>query len=166
MFKHVLNKMHFDYTCKVSDTTQNIMSSIKTELEAQYKTAVAEHQAFIETKINLYIYTDNFCRFQENDREIVIKDIYNSLCSNTNSSKIEFIKDSTGYEITARIPTVFQRLKQLDLIADYNMYLIVSIITANAAKANGRRVDDLLITTDTVRDETGRIVGCKAFARI
>ena len=46
------------------------------------------------------------------------------------------------------------------------VYLIVSIITANAAKANGRRVDDLLITTDTVRDETGRIVGCKAFARI
>lgn len=47
-----------------------------------------------------------------------------------------------------------------------DVYLIVSIITANAAKANGRRVDDLLITTDTVRDETGRIVGCKAFARI
>ncbi len=46
------------------------------------------------------------------------------------------------------------------------VYLIVSIITANAAKANGRRVDDLLITTDTVRDETGRIIGCKAFARI
>ncbi len=46
------------------------------------------------------------------------------------------------------------------------VYLVVSIITANAAKANGRRVDDLLITTDTVRDETGRIVGCKAFARI
>lgn len=47
-----------------------------------------------------------------------------------------------------------------------DVYLIVSIITANAAKANGRRVDDLLITTDTVRDETGRIIGCKAFARI
>lgn len=46
------------------------------------------------------------------------------------------------------------------------VYIVVSIITANAAKANGRRVDDLLITTDTVRDETGRIVGCKAFARI
>lgn len=46
------------------------------------------------------------------------------------------------------------------------VYLVVSIITANAAKANGRRVDDLLITTDTVRDETGSIVGCKAFARI
>lgn len=47
-----------------------------------------------------------------------------------------------------------------------DVYLIVSIITANAAKANGRMVDDLLITTDTVRDETGRIIGCKAFARI
>lgn len=46
------------------------------------------------------------------------------------------------------------------------VFLVVSIITANAAKANGRRVDDLLITTDTVRGEDGRIVGCKAFARI
>ena len=47
-----------------------------------------------------------------------------------------------------------------------DVYLIVSIITANAAKANGRRVDDLIITTDTVRDADGRIAGCKAFARI
>ena len=46
------------------------------------------------------------------------------------------------------------------------VFLVVSIITANAAKANGRRVDDLLITTDTVRGEDGRIIGCKAFARI
>ena len=42
------------------------------------------------------------------------------MCSNSNSSKIEFIKDATGYEITARIPIIFQRLKQLDLISDYN----------------------------------------------
>lgn len=45
-------------------------------------------------------------------------------------------------------------------------YLIVSIITANAARANGRTTCDLLLTTDTVRDESGRIVGCRAFARI
>ena len=45
-------------------------------------------------------------------------------------------------------------------------YLIVSVITANAARANGRRTDDLLLTTDTVRGEDGRIVGCRAFARI
>lgn len=120
MFKHVLNKMHFDYTCKVSETTQNIMSSIKNELESQYKTAVAQHTPFIETKINLQVYTDNFCKFQDNDINIVVQDIYKSLCSDATYSKIEFIKDSTSYEITARIPTVFQRLKQLDLISDYN----------------------------------------------
>ena len=45
-------------------------------------------------------------------------------------------------------------------------FLIVSVITANAAKANGRTTCDLLLTTDTVRDESGRIVGCRAFARI
>ena len=58
--------------------------------------------------------------FQDNDINIVVQDIYKSLCSDATYSKIEFIKDSTGYEITARIPTVFQRLKQLDLISDYN----------------------------------------------
>lgn len=57
-------------------------------------------------------------------------------------------------------------LSYIEVDVQQSLYLIVSIITANAAKANGRRVDDLLITTDTVRDETGRIVGCKAFARI
>ena len=46
------------------------------------------------------------------------------------------------------------------------VFLIVSIITANAARANGRTTSDLLLTTDTVRDADGRIVGCKAFARI
>lgn len=45
-------------------------------------------------------------------------------------------------------------------------FLIVSVITANAARANGRSTDDLLVTTDTVRGEDGRIVGCRAFARI
>ena len=46
------------------------------------------------------------------------------------------------------------------------IYYVVSIITANAAKAVGRRVDDLLITSDPVRDADGRIVGCKRFALV
>lgn len=45
-------------------------------------------------------------------------------------------------------------------------YYIVSIITANAAKAVGRRTDDLLITSDPVRDEAGQIIGCKRFALV
>ena len=43
-------------------------------------------------------------------------------------------------------------------------YLIVSSITANAAKAAGRTTKDLLLTSVPVRDEQGRIIGCKAFA--
>ena len=46
------------------------------------------------------------------------------------------------------------------------IYYVVSIITANAAKAVGRRVDDLLITSDPVRDADGRIIGCKRFALV
>ena len=45
-------------------------------------------------------------------------------------------------------------------------YYIVSVITANAAKAVGRRVDDLLITSDPVRDSSGRIIGCRRFALV
>lgn len=45
-------------------------------------------------------------------------------------------------------------------------YLVVSIITANAAKANGRSSDDLLITSNPVRDNDGRIIGCRYFATV
>lgn len=45
------------------------------------------------------------------------------------------------------------------------VFLIVSIITLNAAKAGGRPTDDLLITSGLVRDESGRIVGCKALGQ-
>lgn len=45
-------------------------------------------------------------------------------------------------------------------------YYVVSIITANAAKAVGRRTDDLLVTADPVRDADGRIVGCERFALV
>ena len=42
---------------------------------------------------------------------------------------------------------------------------IVSAITVSAARAYGRTTDDLLIVADTVRNEQGQIVGCRAFAR-
>lgn len=45
-------------------------------------------------------------------------------------------------------------------------YYVVSIITANAAKAVGRRVDDLLITADPIRDADGQIIGCKRLALV
>ena len=46
------------------------------------------------------------------------------------------------------------------------VYLIVSALTAQAAKAHGRPTDDLLLTALPVRNDAGQIIGCQAFARI
>jgi len=43
---------------------------------------------------------------------------------------------------------------------------IVSRITVEAAQAQGRSTDDLLTTSGAVRDSQGRIIGCRAFARL
>ena len=43
---------------------------------------------------------------------------------------------------------------------------IVSLATANAAKACGRATYDLLLTSGPVRDENGVIVGCRQFAKL
>lgn len=42
--------------------------------------------------------------------------------------------------------------------------LIVSLATAKAAIEHGRRADDLVIVNETVRDESGRIIGCRSLA--
>lgn len=46
------------------------------------------------------------------------------------------------------------------------MVYIVSAITLNAAKAHGRTTKDLLVTSDPVYDDEGRVIGCRAFARV
>ena len=43
---------------------------------------------------------------------------------------------------------------------------IVSRITVEAARAQGLSTDDLLVTSGAVRDDQGRIVGCRALARL
>lgn len=43
---------------------------------------------------------------------------------------------------------------------------VVSIITANAARSQGRTTSDLLITSGLERDAEGVIIGCRAFARV
>ena len=48
--------------------------------------------------------------------------------------------------------------------AEAGTCFVVSVITAQAAKASGRATDDLLITADPVRDVNGKIVGCRKFA--
>lgn len=44
--------------------------------------------------------------------------------------------------------------------------LIVSALTANAAKAAGRCTDDLFIVQGIVRDEVGTVVGCTGFSKL
>lgn len=44
------------------------------------------------------------------------------------------------------------------------VFLFVSLATAKAAQAAGRRTDDLLLSSQQVRDENGRIIGCRGFA--
>ena len=43
-------------------------------------------------------------------------------------------------------------------------YYIVSLITANSARACSRTTNDLLLTSDLVRNEQGQIIGCREFA--
>lgn len=59
----------------------------------------------------------------------------------------------------------FGKTEGLPVFED-DTYYIVSVITANAAKAEGRVTSDLLITADPVRDDSGRIIGCKRFALV
>lgn len=47
--------------------------------------------------------------------------------------------------------------------SDDTLY-VVSLITAQAAVVSGRGNEDLLLTSDLVRDDEGRIIGCKAFS--
>ena len=42
------------------------------------------------------------------------------------------------------------------------IYLLVSLATANAARAAGRETSDLLLTAEPVRDDQGRIIGCRS----
>lgn len=47
---------------------------------------------------------------------------------------------------------------------DGETYFIVSTITVTAAREFGRTTNDLLTAVDPIRDEQGRIIGCKALA--
>lgn len=43
-------------------------------------------------------------------------------------------------------------------------FLIVSVITLDAARAQGRDIGDLLMTADPVRNDKGQIIGCRRLA--
>lgn len=49
---------------------------------------------------------------------------------------------------------------------EHGTLLIVSTLTAQAAKRAGRITEDLLVPAHPVRDKEGRIIGCQGFARV
>jgi len=66
------------------------------------------------------------------------------------------------------IPIVEKTFEEPEGLPDFKegIFYIVSIITANAARAIGRTTEDLLITSDLTRDAEGQILGCKSLAKI
>lgn len=74
----------------------------------------------------------------------------------------EHVGELDGIEL---VSMKFGKTEDLPAPAE-GVYYIVSVITANAAKAEGRTTGDLVITADPVRDADGRIVGCKRFALV
>lgn len=63
------------------------------------------------------------------------------------------------------ITTVFGEPTDLPSPED-GVYYVVSIITAQAAKAAGRSTSDLLVTSDPVRDAEGKFIGVRKFALV
>lgn len=72
--------------------------------------------------------------------------------------------EADGQTITV-VQTVFGEVVDLPEPAE-GVCIVVSVITANAARAQGRTTDDLLLSSGPVRDSEGRIIGCTRFARV
>lgn len=70
----------------------------------------------------------------------------------------ETVREINGVPVNR---TVFGEVVGLPAPEDDTMY-IVSLATAKAAPER----DDLLITDEAVRDDSGRVIGCKAFATV
>jgi len=68
-------------------------------------------------------------------------------------------------QTVAVVSTVFGEVTDLPEPTE-GVRIVVSIITANAARSQGRATDDLLLTSGPVRDSEGRIIGCTRFARV
>lgn len=79
----------------------------------------------------------------------------------TTTREVEEIINVDGVEIPIN-RTVFGTVENLPDPQPDTLY-IVSTIVANAVK--GKR-NDIIIPDDTIRDEQGRIIGARAFARL
>lgn len=67
-----------------------------------------------------------------------------------------------GYRL---VRTSFGAPVDLPAPQDGTFYLVSSILVS-AARQSGRTVEDLLLPADAVRDDQGRIIGCRAFALV
>jgi len=65
----------------------------------------------------------------------------------------------------AVVETVFGEVVDLPEPTE-GVSFVVSFITANAARGQGRSTTDLLVTSGPVRDDQGRIIGCTRLARV
>jgi hypothetical protein len=72
--------------------------------------------------------------------------------------------DRLDYEV----PTSWVTYTRLEDLPDPtpDTYYVVSLVVAQAAAALHRTTDDLLTPGEQVRDDKGRIVGCKSLARV
>lgn len=79
-------------------------------------------------------------------------------------TKVGELEVVTGFKVDV-VSTSYGEPEDLPAPQD-GIYYVVSILTAQAAKASGRTIEDLLITSDPVRGPDGKIIGCKKFAHI
>lgn len=65
-------------------------------------------------------------------------------------------------------PTVETAFGKIENLPDpqEGVLLVVSSLTAEAAKLEGRTVDDLLTPASLVRDDGGHVIGCRALSRV
>ena len=71
-----------------------------------------------------------------------------------------------AYQNVMGIPVLSTVYRDPEGVPPYKegVMLIVSSITAQACRNAGRRTDDLLMAARKVRNESGRVIGCVAFA--
>lgn len=62
------------------------------------------------------------------------------------------------------IPVIKKTYSEPENLPEFheNVFYVVSALTAQSAKDCGRATEDLLLTGNLVRDESGRVIGCEA----
>lgn len=78
------------------------------------------------------------------------------------ASTTEYVGDLEGFRITR---SSFGEPVNLPEYSE-GVYYVVSLATAQAARAYGRRTDDLFFTNEAVRNPDGSIRGCRSFAQL